>query len=294
MKVTGFTFIKNAIKFDFPIKEAILSILPLCDEIVVAVGDCTDGTRELVATIHPTKIRIIDTIWDAAKNTGGIVLADETNKAMASISTDTDWCFYIQGDEVFHERDIETVKQAMMMYKDDINIDGLLFKYLHFYGSYDYVGSSNKWYRNEIRVIKNNKNIYSYKDAQGFRKGNNKKLLVKAIDAFIHHYGWVKEPKVMEAKLINGNNFWGGNKHKIEIDKINFNKNFDYNSIDSLEKFTKTHPRVIQEKISKINWLFSYDLTYNHLSLKHKIKKYLQKLTGIYDLFEYKNYKSVY
>jgi len=291
MKVSGFTFIKNAIKFDFPIREAILSILPLCDEIVVAVGDCTDGTRELVAALHPTKIRIIDTIWDTTKNTGGIVLADETNKAMAAISNDSDWCFYIQGDEVFHERDIETVKQAMLKYKDDKRVDGLLFKYLHFYGSYDYVGSSNKWYRNEIRIIKNNKSIYSYKDAQGFRKGDNQKLNVKAIDAYIHHYGWVKEPSVMQKKRKEGVRFWEGEKYTEAFDKADLGE-FNYSEIDALEKFITTHPLVMLNRINNINWQFNYDLTYNNYSLKDRFKNLLFILTGK-RFFEYQNYKII-
>ena len=291
MKVTGFTFIKNAIKFDFPIKEAILSILPLCDEIVVAVGDCNDGTKELVAAIHPTRIRIIDTVWDATKNTGGIVLADETNKAMAAISADSDWCFYIQGDEVFHERDINAVSQAMLKYKDDKRVDGLLFKYLHFYGSYDYVGSSNKWYRNEIRVIKNNKNIYSYKDAQGFRKNDNEKLNVKAVDAYIHHYGWVKEPSMMQKKRKEGVKFWEGEKYTEAFDKADLG-DFDYSEIDSLEKFNATHPQIMQTRIENVNWKFDYDLTYNNYSVKDRFKNFLYKMTGK-RFFEYQNYKII-
>ena len=41
MKVTGFTFIRNAVINDYPIAEAINSILPLCDEVVVALGNST-------------------------------------------------------------------------------------------------------------------------------------------------------------------------------------------------------------------------------------------------------------
>lgn len=288
MKVTGFTFIKNAVKFDFPIKEAILSIMPLCDEIVVAVGDCEDGTRELVAAIHPTKIKIIDTVWDATKNTGGIVLADETNKAFKAIAADSDWCFYIQGDEVFHEDGIKNVKAAMLKYNDDKNVDGLLFRYHHFYGSYDYIGSSNKWYRNEIRVIKNNKNIYSYKDAQGFRKGNDEKLRVKPVDAYIHHYGWVKEPKTMMAKRKEGVKFWEGHKYTEEYDKTDLG-DYDFSSIDALEKFNGSHPTLMQERIKLMNWQFSHDVSFNNYSLKDKFKNLLFKLTGR-RFFEYQNY----
>jgi hypothetical protein len=289
MKVTGFTFIKNAIKFDFPIKEAILSILPLCDEVIVAVGDCNDGTRELVAAIHPTKITIIDTVWDITKNTGGIVLADETNKAFKAISKDSDWCFYIQGDEVFNEEGMDAVKQAMLKYKDDKTVDGLLFKYLHFYGSYDYVAASSNWYKNEIRIIKNNKSIYSYKDAQGFRKNENEKLTVKAVDAYIYHYGWVKNPSIMMDKIFNAGSLWHGADVEEERKKHHTKIDFDYSEIDALNLFKGSHPTVMKERIDKANWEFDYDLTYNNFTLKERIKNWLYKLTGK-ELFGYKNY----
>ncbi|MES2882223.1 MAG: glycosyltransferase family 2 protein, partial [Bacteroidota bacterium] len=202
MKVSGFSFIRNAIKFQYPIVEALQSILPLCDEVVVAVGNSTDGTRELVASID-SKIKIIDTVWDDTLADGGQVLADETNKALKAIADDTDWCFYVQGDEVLHEDGYDEIYRAMQQWKEDDKVDGLLFNYLHFYGSFDYVGASSQWYRNEIRVVRNNKNIFSFKDAQGFRKGGNKKLLVKPLQAYIHHYGWVREPEVMWAKQCN-------------------------------------------------------------------------------------------
>ena len=198
MKVTGFTFIRNAVKYDYPVVEAIKSILPICDDFVVAVGKSEDSTLDLIRNIDASKIKIIETVWDDSLREGGKVLADETNKAFAAIETDTDWAFYIQGDEVVHEKYLDTIKSAMFKYKDNPEVDGLLFKYKHFYGSYDYVGSSLKWYRNEIRVIKNNKNIYSYRDAQGFRKDNNQKLIVVPIDAYMFHYGWVKDPRAMQ------------------------------------------------------------------------------------------------
>jgi hypothetical protein len=52
MKVAGFTFIKDAIIYDCPIVEVIQSILPLCDEMIVAVGQSNDKTLQLIRTIH--------------------------------------------------------------------------------------------------------------------------------------------------------------------------------------------------------------------------------------------------
>ena len=118
MKVTGFSFIKNAIKYQYPVVESLQSILPLCDEVVVAVGASEDATRELVASVDPQKIRIIDTVWDDSLREGGRVLAAETDKAFKAIRADSDWCFYIQGDEVLHEDGYEEIQRAMHTWKN--------------------------------------------------------------------------------------------------------------------------------------------------------------------------------
>lgn len=286
MRVVGFTFIKNAIKYDYPIVEAIRSILPLCDEVVVAVGKSEDDTLKLVSAIDPQKIRIIETIWDESLREGGAVLAEETNKAFDAIGIDADWCFYIQGDETLHEQYFDAVKGAMLHYKDDEKVEGLLFKYKHFYGSYDYVGDSRKWYRHEVRIIKNDKSIRSYRDAQGFRK-DGKKLNVKPLDAFIYHYGWVKHPKQQQLKQQNFKKLWHSDQW---VDQnVPAIDEFDYSQVDSLKHFKGTHPKVIQDRVNKSNWKFTFDPTNRKLSLKEKFSRAVEKCTG-YRIGEYKNY----
>jgi len=289
MKVTGFSFIKNAVKYQYPIVEAIQSILPLCDEVVVAVGNSEDNTRNLVERIDPQKIRIIDTVWDESLKLGGKVLAEETNKALRAIGTDSDWCFYIQGDEVLHEQYHQEVYDQMKRWKDAKEVDGLLFKYRHFYGSYDYVGIASNWYKHEIRVIRNNKKIYSYRDAQGFGKEDNQKLNVKLIDAYIHHYGWVREPKTMFAKQNNFGRFYDGPDG--DVGRVYVGE-FDYSQIDALEKYKGAHPAVMQSRIDSANWKFECDLAYNKLGIKERFKNLVEKITGKRP-FDYKNYKIV-
>jgi len=289
MKVTGFTFIRNALIYDYPVVEAIRSILPVCDDFVVAVGNSDDATLELLRQIDQAKIKVVETVWDDTLREGGRVLALETDKAYQAIGNDTDWAFYIQGDEVVHEKFLEPIREAMLKWKDHPEVDGLLFKYLHFYGSYDYVGSSGKWYPHEIRVVRKSGNIYSYRDAQGFRKGENQKLNVKAVDAFIYHYGWVKEPSAMQRKQENFNKLWHSDNW---VDKNVVKSNeFDYSEIDALELFQGTHPQVMLDRIAKKNWKFDYDLSYSNLSMKDRFKKWLRKYTGIE--IGYKNYKRI-
>ncbi len=287
MKVCGFTIIRNAIKFDYPVVESINSILPICDEFVVAVGNSEDETLELIKSINSPKIKIIETTWDDNLRVGGKVLADETNKAFDVISDEFDWCFYIQSDEIVHEKYHSEILKQLKLESNNSSIDGLLFKYKHFYGSYDYVGISRRWYRNEIRIIKNNKNIRSYRDAQGFRI-NNQKLKVKSINAFIYHYGWVKHPEHQQAKQQSFNKMWHDDKWmKQNVKDV---KAFDYSAIDLLEKFEESHPTVMKNRIEKINWSFDFDPTIIKLPLKLKTTHFIEKLTG-YRIGEYKNYR---
>lgn len=288
MKVVGFSFIRNAIKFDYPIVEAIKSILPICDEFIIAVGKSEDNTKELILSINSEKIKIIDTIWDENLRQGGRVLADETDKAFNQISG-ADWAFYIQGDEVIHEKYLRIIKDSMEKWKDDKSVEGLLFNYTHFYGSYDYVGDSRRWYRKEIRILKPSKEISSYQDAQGFRI-NDRKLRVKPIDAWVYHYGWVKSPFNQQEKIKYFNSLW----HDEDWIRRNIapTDKFDYSSIDSLKFFNGTHPEVMQERIKKINWKFDFDPTIKNFGQKAKILHKIEDLTG-WRIGEYKNYKII-
>lgn len=289
MKVCGFTIVKNAIKYGYPVVESIQSILPICDQMVVAVGKSDDDTLNLIKSIGDEKIIIINTEWDNTLKKGGRVLAMETNKAIDAIPADFDWCFYIQADEVVHEKFHPVIQREMERNVDQTDVEGLLFKYLHFWGTFDYVGVSREWYRHEIRVIKNDKGIRSYRDAQGFRI-DNRKLNVKKIDAYIYHYGWVRPPETIKAKIRNFTTlYYTGEKLEGKLNKIT---NFDYSAIDAVSIFNDTHPKVMEDLVKRLNWHVQLDES----KMKFKLKDYLlylfEKNFG-YRLFEYKNYRII-
>jgi hypothetical protein len=289
MKIAGFTIIKNAVVNDFPIVEAIRSILPVVDEMIVLIGDSSDETIALIESIGDPKIKIHHSVWDKNLRKGGAVLADETNKAFRLIGNETTWAFYIQGDEVIHEKYHPAIRAACAQYAFDQEVQGLLFKYKHFYGTYDYVGDSRKWYAHEIRIIRNNKAITAYRDAQGFRIGSSK-LPVALIDASVYHYGWVKSPEQMKRKYKAQNVFW---KDDEQIKKINESPDFfDFSEFDSLEKFNETHPLVMKERIMAKNWVLNLDIRKKNLSFKNFILYYFEQWTGIRP-FDFKNYKII-
>ena len=287
MKIAGFTIIRNAIKFDYPVVEAINSILSICDKFYVGVGNSEDETRKLIENINSDKIIIIDTVWDDSLRTGGKILSIETNKIFDAIPAEFDWCFYIQSDECVHEDDLPKLKNAMEEFKTNQNVDGLLFEYKHFYGQYNYIGIGRRWYKHEIRIIKNNKKIRSHKDAQGFRTIEGKKLRVKNSNAFIYHYGWVKPPKAQQAKQANFHKMW----HNDEWMKSNIpnTEEFDYSNIDLLDIYKGTHPKIFQDRIAKANWKFVYNKNKVKTSLKYKFLFWVEKYTGL-RIGENKNY----
>ena len=291
MKVSGFSFIKNAIKYDYPIIEAITSILPICDEFVIAVGKSDDDTLNFIKSIQSPKIKIIETVWDDSLREGGRVLADETNKAFKAIASDSDWAFYIQGDEVFHEKYLAPIKEAMLKYKDDKQVDGLVFDHLNFYGSYDYIADSRHWQKKEIRVIRNDKNIYSFKDAMSFRKGKDEKLNVVYVDACIYHYGWVKTPKAMQEKQLEFQKLWHDDKWvEKNVPKV---EEFDFSAVDSVALFKEEHPKVMEQRLKRLNWKFTFDpVKAKKESLRRRILNKIFKTTGVH-IGEFKNYNLI-
>jgi hypothetical protein len=288
MKVCGFTFIRNAEKFDFPIVEAITSVLPICDHFVVAVGKSEDNTRQIIENISPGKITVVDTVWDENLKKGGAVYAAETNKAFDAIPEEFDWCFYIQGDEVLHEKYLKEVKKQMRENLNKPEVDGLLFGFRHFYGTYDFVGDCRHWYRKEIRVIRNNRQIRSYRDAQGFRK-NGKKLNIVPVDAEIYHYGWVRHPRFMQEKIESVKQFYDVISLQNTVEQ-----EFDYSGkYDALARFEGTHPAVMTERINRLNWKVEVDLKKTNMKLKYRILYKIEKWFGV-RLYEYRNYKFIF
>jgi len=247
MLVSGFTVIRNAELMGYPIVPSIRSILSMVDEFVVGVGQSDDKTRKIIESIGDPKIKIFDSHWDTSKTTGGLILSEKTNEALDRCQGD--WCFYLQADEVVHEQDFVTIYRAMEKYRGDDSVDGLLFNYIHFYGSYGVVATARNWYRNEVRIVKRKNGARSVGDAQGFRVADRKPY-VRPSGGAVYHYGWVKPPKAMGEKNKHMFRWWHGNKYDDAF------KDFAYKTSYGLRYFKGTHPRVMQELVAAQDWKF--------------------------------------
>jgi hypothetical protein len=291
--VSGFTYVMNAELLDFPVVESILSVLPICDEFVVACGRSRDNTRSLIESINSPKIRIIDTVWEPEKFKGGLVHSVQANIALHSCSGD--WAIYLQADEVIHERYLPVIKRAIEKYHNDERVEGFLFSYKHFWGDYEHYQTAHNWYRREVRVVRNKIGVEVYGDGQGFRlKG--RKLNVILIPAEIYHYGWVRDPRKMRQKIIvqdtiHHNADWVDKRHPSETRELPF----QYGTLKHLARFTGTHPKVMEERIKSKNWTVDESVrsSHKHNRLLIRILSFIENRILHTRIGEYRDYKII-
>lgn len=219
MLLSGFTFIRNAKKYDFPVVECIESMLPIVDELVVNVGDCDDGTHELIAGITSSKIKLIQSVWDDSKTDKGLVLSEQTNIALDACQGR--WCLYLQADEALLEGELAYVReQVERADREPTPVDGFRFRYLHFYGGYTLVQRTWDWYPSEIRIVRRSSGLRSYGDAQTFKNSiESARPSVPLLDAHVYHYGHARKPEVMAHKIRYFHRFWHGDGHGIRVDQ---------------------------------------------------------------------------
>ncbi len=271
--ISGFSFARNAEILGYPIAESIRSILPICDEFIIAIGKGAenDHTRAIVEGINDPKIRIIDTEWKDLDKIRSLTYSQQTNIALSHCKHP--WCFYIQCDEIVHEKYLPHIKEICERYIDNKELEGFLFKYKHFWGDYDHYVVNHKWYSREIRIIRNGIGIQSIGDAQSFKKGADK-VKVIPIDAEIFHYGYVRHPKLMQSRTRAITiNYWGESKTKEMFD--NKPDAFDYGPLNRITRYKDTYPEVLKQRIASMDW-------------KHLLRD-TGKLTTIHDHDKFKN-----
>jgi len=299
MKVSGFSYMRNSFKYGYPVIESIKSILPICDEFIAVVGKSDDQTREAIVAIGSEKIRIIDTEWDDKLTIGGKVFAQQANIGLKAVTGD--WAFHIQSDEVFHEDDLQEIQQAMRDHLDDKKVEGFLFNFRHFIGDYRHIGTTRKWHRREIRIIRNDPTFYSYRDSQGFRSyptlrdyeqgTNSRKLNVKLLNAYIFHYSYCRNPDLLLGKVKRFSNYY--QPEEATEAYYGDQKTFDFGSVaDILADFNGSHPKTMQETIKSQDWVFKHNPKKIALSFRRLMLHRIEKVIG-WRIGEYKNYKII-
>ncbi len=293
MKISGFTFVRNGVKLDYPFIESIRSIMPIVNEFIVVVVESEDDTLERVKSIKSKKIKVIEEKWREDLRGGGRLLEYYTDIAKNACSGD--WCFYLQADEVVHEKYLDYIKCALLMYKDDGKVDGFALKFKHFYGSYDLYHEGEGWVRNEVRIVRNDPKIKSFRAASGFRWEDGRKLNVINLDAYVYHYGWARKKSVMKKKILEHSS-WHHKEEKVlkDIEEKELKKL--YKHAHSLHLFTETHPMVMEERLKDREDYLNVDPKLLKIKTKYKVRDFFANISEF--LFgrrigEYENFKRI-
>jgi hypothetical protein len=285
MKVSAFTFIKNGQILGYPFLQSIQSILPIVDEFVINVGESEDDTLNMLHSIKDQKVRIIESKWNDGMQDRGYVYGQQ--KMIAQFNCTGDWAFYIEGDEVYHERDLDQIKQSMKVFLNDPNVEALVVDFNHFYGNANSVLSSPGWYRSEARIIKNSIRSYAPDGLFWLVIDSNKRgryPKAKRIGVSCFHYGWIRSEQQMNLKSSKVQKYWGGDPVKI-----------DYSQIDQsiIKEFLGSHPEIVKDWLPKNNGLYIADPAYELTSKqkKHRFVIWVENIFGL-DLSK-KHYKLI-
>jgi glycosyltransferase involved in cell wall biosynthesis len=302
MKLSGFTLIRNGSRFDYPYLESLRSLILLVDELIINVGKGDDDTLEQVKQFSRReagkKIIVFESDWqldNPEKKKGGLILSEQTNLSLDRCSED--WCIYLQADEVLHEQDVGLIRNSIERCRNRNDVEGLLFDYIHFYGSFDVIQRSRSTYRREVRAVRKSTGARSIGDAQSFRKTDGTKLSVIHSNARIFHYGWVRTPEAMKEKTFFMDQLYHGDPHPEDAAQgtPHTGDNYRYKKIWGLEPFTGIHPEVMKERILRKGWHWDLEnspMTLGWSDTKKITLDLIEKLTG-HRFFEYRSYKLI-
>lgn len=249
MLLSGFTFVRDAVRCEYPITQSIASILPIVDEFIVNVGlPDEDGTTDLIASINDPKIKIIHSQWNPHLDHGCYVYTQQANIALFNCRGK--WAFYLQADEVVHEEDHPVILGHLAHYGDDERVDGLVLKQINFWGDYQTILSIYpKWERRRCWIIKPHHFVLCAKDASRFtvhKKFKEKGRWLRAVEteARLFHYHGLKSKAGLEEKYATIRQYW--EEERMPDKEVDF---YAYYPRQFVSEYRGTHPAVMAELI---------------------------------------------
>jgi len=285
MIVSAFTFIKNGDILGYPFVESIKSVLPIVDEFIINVGDCEDQTLEKINNISSCKIKVIQSSWNENMVDRGFIYGQQ--KMIAQYSCSGDWLFYVEGDEIYHEKDLMHIRDQLEVNLNEEKVEAIAFKFLHFYGNKNSYLNSPGWYRSEARIIKSSIRSYAPDGLFWLVLDSNKHgryPRAKLLDIYCYHYGWVRSEEEMNLKSHKVQKYWNKKYTKI-----------DYSQIDQkiIREFKDKHPSIMKQWLKNDKEIFKADKNYKltKKQRKHRLMILFERIFGI-DLSK-KHYKKI-
>jgi glycosyltransferase involved in cell wall biosynthesis len=257
---------------------------------VIALGPSDDNTEKMLRAIGDPKIRVIPTVWNERIQSDysikGFVYGQQ--KSIALFNCTGDWAFYLEADELIHENDLVKIRSAMERHVNDARVEALAFDYIHFYGNASTYAWSPRWYRSEVRILRNTipawgpEGLY-FVVLDTHKRGRYPRAA--HTQSTIYHYGWVKTEAEINARKQGVARHWSKTPQPRTV----------YAEIDplTLHPFKGTHPKVIQDWLSPSHSLFEANPNHRLTSRerKHRAMLKIEKWFGV--KFNKKHYRLV-
>ena len=202
MKISIYTFARNAIYYDYHIVDMLLHHLDFADEIIVNEGYSTDDTFNRIKRID-SKIKIYKNKWDTANPIEWLArFKNEARKLCTG-----DWCILLDADEFIPEWEFSRIR----CYLSNTNKVIIPMKYVNFYGNYKVYNKNPKKYNwpeykysihkniSDLEIVGDGSNV-AFKDASR-NVSSSKDESPYANERFeCHHFGVVRKPARLREK----------------------------------------------------------------------------------------------
>lgn len=204
MKISGVMPLRNAVRLGYPFEQAIASMRPLCDEIVVLVDPTSDDdTLERVRATSPDVI--VESPWDMANHQGHTNCEISVQTAKVCAQAHGDWILSLQADELLHEAEVEALRAAVSTAERQ-GVTGIELRRLYFYGSLDCLRED--WTLWLLRLFKRGRWQPDIDGAMRFDPCHAGEKRSRLAEAHLYHYSRVGDRRLIAERVRNLDRFF--------------------------------------------------------------------------------------
>ncbi len=215
--ISGYTIARNVVRFKYPIREALSTLRPIFDDVVLAYDPYTDdGTDEVVKSLaKDLDLNLHETCWDMSNFDRGLELGVQTDIAMGQCRNQ--WRLYLQLDEAFHEDDVDLIKELphQAELEDAFGVD---FHRIYFYRDLHTIRKD--WCAQITRLTWGNTHTYSKGDGMSCLPTRFEFDKHLDPDLWMFHYSRIGDPSLISQRIRNMDTFYHEDENLISAEDL--------------------------------------------------------------------------
>lgn len=253
----GSVFVRNAIKFDYCIRESISSLCEVCDQVVVLDAQSEDGTLD---HIRPLKDKYANLMiaqgaeWECHDRYERLsILANQAKSFL-----NTDWHFMLQADEVIHEDSYHWIRKAV---RNNNGCESYRVRRINFFGDSDHhfrfdLAQDRKPCSDAVNRL-SIRDFDAVSDAESLGCNPDTNCCDWIDEIQIWHYGYVRDEQLHCDKVIDMQSWFHGPNSTPDqrvVEMKNTTGYFDWSKLkerSDLVRRGKEHPKVAQDWVNE-------------------------------------------